>query len=156
MDRPGRCCGIHRRNDSNTPLSRPHLICMAVAFHRWAWRNGETSMSTTVTKERMALDPTNRSGVARVGAGETSPRLMARIAGVLYLLTILMGMFSAGFATAKIVVSGDAPATANNILAHRGLFQLAFAVYLIEMACQVALTALFYSLLKPAGKSVSL
>lgn len=113
-------------------------------------------MSTTVTKERMASEPTNRSGIARMGAGETSPRLMARIAGVLYLLTILMGMFSAGFATGKLVVNSDAAATANNILAHRGLFQLAFAVYLIEMACQVALTALFYALLKPAGKSVSL
>jgi hypothetical protein len=87
---------------------------------------------------------------------KASPRLIARIAGALYLLTILTGMFSAGFATAKLVVSGDASATANNILAHRGLFQLAFAVYLIEMACQVALTALFYLLLKPAGRSVSL
>ena len=88
-------------------------------------------MSTTVTKERMTSAPTNRSGVARIGAGETSPRLMARIAGVLYLLTILAGMFSAGFVAAKLVVSGDAAATANNILAHRGLFQLAFAVYLM-------------------------
>jgi Domain of unknown function (DUF4386) len=113
-------------------------------------------MRTTVTKERMASEPTNRSGVARMGARETSPRLMARIAGVLYLLTILMGVFSAGFATGRLVVNSDAAATANNILAHRGLFQLAFAVYLIEMACQVALTALFYALLKPAGKSVSL
>jgi uncharacterized protein DUF4386 len=33
---------------------------------------------------------------------------------------------------------------------------LGFAVYLIEMACQTAMTALFYSLLKPAGRSVSL
>jgi hypothetical protein len=36
------------------------------------------------------------------------------------------------------------------------LFQLGFAVYLIEMACQIAMTALFYELLKPAGRSVSL
>jgi hypothetical protein len=88
--------------------------------------------------------------------GKRSLGSVARIAGALYLLTILMGMFSAGFATGKLVVSGDAAATANNILAHRGLFQLAFAVYIIEMACQVALTALFYDLLKPAGRSVSL
>jgi uncharacterized protein DUF4386 len=113
-------------------------------------------MSTSITKERMASEPTSRGGFARVGAGETSPRLMARIAGALYLLTILAGMFSAGFATGKLVVSGDAAATANNVLAHRSLFQLAFAVYIIEMACQVALTALFYLLLKPAGRSVSL
>jgi len=87
---------------------------------------------------------------------ETSPRLKARITGAFYLLAMLTGIFAQSFVSGSLVVDGDAAATATNILTHRGLFQLVFAVYLIEMACQIAMTALFYDLLKPAGRSVSL
>ena len=89
-------------------------------------------------------------------AAETSPRTRARIAGVFYLVAMLTGIFAQGFVSGTLVVDGDAAASATNILTHRGLFQVGFAAYLIEMACQIAMTALFYDLLKPAGRSVSL
>ena len=87
---------------------------------------------------------------------KTSPRLVARITGVLYLLTILAGIFAQGFVSERLVNSRDAAATASNILTHRSLFEWSFTVYMIEMACQIMTTALFNFLLPPVSRSIAL
>jgi hypothetical protein len=86
---------------------------------------------------------------------EASPRPRARITGVVYLLYFLTAVF-AEFFMRGLVVSGDAAATANNILAHQPLFRLGLATGLIATACYVAVTALFYDLFKPVNRSLSL
>ncbi len=85
----------------------------------------------------------------------SSPRRVARIAGALYLVTIVAGIFAEGFVSRSLIVQGDAAKTAANILLHRGLFQLGFAVYLVEMASQIATTALFYRLLRPVNGTLA-
>jgi hypothetical protein len=97
-------------------------------------------MSTDVTMERMA---------------EASPRPRARITGVVYLLYFLTAVFGEFFLRG-IVVSGDAAATANNILAHQPLFRLGLATGLIATACYVTVTALFYGLFKRVNSTLSL
>ena len=79
---------------------------------------------------------------------DASPRSKARIAGVFYLLTFLTGGVAV-FVSGTLVVSGDAAATATNILAHETLFRLGFAAYLLVVASYIAVTALFYELFKP-------
>src|SRR4051812_41794416 len=83
-------------------------------------------------------------------------RLKARATAVFSLLTILTGIFAQGFVSNRLVVSGDAAGTAANILAHKSLYQWSFTVFIIEMACNIAMTVFFYELLKLAGRSISL
>jgi hypothetical protein len=85
---------------------------------------------------------------------EASPRPRARITGVVYLLYFLTAVLAV-FLIRGLVVSGDAAATANNILAHERLFRLSVAVGLIGTALYIAVTVRFYGLFKPVNKTVS-
>lgn len=85
---------------------------------------------------------------------EASPRFKARVAGVFYLLN-----GGTGFAfsvRSRLVADADPAATAANILAHERLFRIALAADIVGVAAYVVVTALFYELLKPVNRSISL
>jgi len=86
----------------------------------------------------------------------TSPRFKARLAGASYLIAGQAYAFAEFSVRGKLVVSGDAAATAHNILAHESLFRLGFATELISTVCFLLVTLLFYDMFKPVNRSLSL
>src|SRR5207302_1454711 len=83
------------------------------------------TMLNAVSDIRAPAPPTNHQ--TRAGSstsGVTSPKPLARIAGVLYLFLAIFGGFAQGFLEPKMYVVGDAVATAGNVLANAGLVRL--------------------------------
>ena len=73
----------------------------------------------------------------------------ARIAGVLFLLSMVAGGFGEAYVPSKLIVSADATATAANLRNFDFLYRLGFASFLIESLCDTALALILYVLLKP-------
>jgi hypothetical protein len=57
-----------------------------------------------------------------------------RFAGVLYVLTSIVGFFAMGYVPRNLIVDGNATATASNIATHETLFRLGIAGELIGQA----------------------
>jgi hypothetical protein len=80
---------------------------------------------------------------------EVSPRVQARIAGFLYLIVIVGGIFAEIFVRGRLVVTGDAAATAHNIVTHEMLYRWGFVIELFYCAfCNLPITLIFYNLFK--------
>jgi len=78
----------------------------------------------------------------------TSTKNPGRFAGVLYLFTSIVGFFAMGYVPDKLIVHGNAAATANSILASETLFRLGIAGQLIGMASFIFVAVALYDLLK--------
>ena len=80
----------------------------------------------------------------------------ARYAGALMLLSVVFGALGEAYLPGKIIVAGDAAATAANITAHPTLFRMAFATYLVEAFADIILCVLWYIILKPVDRNLAL
>lgn len=80
----------------------------------------------------------------------------ARVAGVLFLLSMVAGGFGEAYVPSKLIVSADAAATVANLRSFDFLYRLGFASFLIESLCDTALALILYVLLKPVNKQLSL
>lgn len=87
---------------------------------------------------------------------EVSPALTARIAAVLCLIDVVAAAFAEFFVRGKLIVYSDAAITATNILAHQTLYRLGAAAWLVALAADAAAAVIFYDLLRPVSKTLSL
>ena len=85
-----------------------------------------------------------------------SPQSMARLAGVLYLIIIVLGIWSDAVVRMGLTVPGAAASTAANILASQGLFRASLAADSIMALADVGLAVLLFILLKPVSHTLAL
>lgn len=85
-----------------------------------------------------------------------SPKTIARVAGLFYLTVIVCGIFAEFFVRGKLIVSGDAAATSQNIMASPDLFRWGFVSDLMMLSAFFLLAFTLYVLLKSLSKSMSL
>jgi len=75
-----------------------------------------------------------------------------RFAGLLYVLTSIVGFFAMGYVPSKLMVHGNAAATAGNIAASEMLFRLGIAGELIGQAAFIFVALALYDLLKGVSR----
>ena len=80
----------------------------------------------------------------------------ARIAGLIYLAMIIVAPFCLLYIPNKLIVRGNAAATAENILAHETLFRLSIFGDLIAQVIFICLAVAFYRLFRDVNKTWAL
>jgi len=85
----------------------------------------------------------------------SSTKNPGRYAGLLYVLTSIAGFFAMGYVPGKLIVHGNAAATASNILASETLFRLGIAGELIGQAGFIFVALALYDLLKGVNRRLA-
>jgi hypothetical protein len=87
---------------------------------------------------------------------DESQRKAAKVAGFTSLFTMAIVVFATFGIHARLLVAGDAVATARNIMAHETLFRIGIACGLIYSVGLVVLLTALYVILKPVSRGVAL
>jgi hypothetical protein len=83
------------------------------------------------------------------------PKNPGRFAGLLYVLTSIVGFFAMGYVPGKLIMDGNAAATASTILAHETLFRLGIAGGLIGQAGFIFVAWALYDLFKGVNQRLA-
>jgi hypothetical protein len=85
--------------------------------------------------------------------GAASPKRLARIAGVLYLIVAIFAAFSYNVATPTVYVPGDAAATAQRVMANAGLLRAGVVADLVQATAWIFVAMVFYLLLRHVNEN---
>jgi hypothetical protein len=80
---------------------------------------------------------------------------IARLAGLLYVINVITGIFSLQYVPSHVIVSGDAAATFNHLVASESLFRAGIVVDVICHVAFVLLPLVLYKLLSPVNRGAA-
>lgn len=80
---------------------------------------------------------------------------LARVAGLLYLIVVVTGMFSLGYVPSRLVVHGDPQATLERMAAFEPLLRYGIASFLVEQVAFLLLGFALYRLLRAVDPMVA-
>jgi hypothetical protein len=84
------------------------------------------------------------------------PRLLARIAGTLYLIITGCALFAYLYVRNQVIVGDDMAQTAANFLAQEHLYRLGFAAAVIVVICNLPMGLILFELLKVVNPRLAL
>jgi hypothetical protein len=85
-----------------------------------------------------------------------SQQKAAKVAGLAYILIIILGVFKVNFLESRLILSGNDAATATNIMTNELLFRIGVASEIILFVLVVFLAVALYVILKPVNKNLAL
>lgn len=85
-----------------------------------------------------------------------APRTYARVGGLMYLAIIFLGLFGEAMVRESVVVSGNAEATLQNLMASQMQWRLSIVGDLVMHILDVPLIVIMYYLLKPVDRLLAL
>ncbi len=111
----------------------------------------------TTTNLAVEQKPRDTSGAEPTLTSVTgsSPKRLARTAGVLYLGVAVLGGWAHGYVRATVHVPGDAAATANNVVEHASLVRYGVVADLAQATLMLFVVLALYKLLQHAGRPVA-
>lgn len=80
---------------------------------------------------------------------------LSRFGGFTYLIVVISGIFSMMVVPSKLMVANDFHASAQNIVAHPGLFLFGIAAFIVQLLAFLILPLLLYKLLSPVNRTAA-